>query len=396
MGLENTWRWFGPEDPIGLEYVRQTGATGVVTALHHIPIGEPWTPDEIAKRKGMIEAAGLRWSVAESLPVHEDIKRKTGNYRKYIDNFKQSVVSLGRHGIDVVCYNFMPVLDWSRTDLHVEFRDGSITTKFEARAFAAFDLFQLRRQGAEKLYEDRQIWDARQFFDGLSAKEKDTLIQTILLGLPGSGDAYTLDEFKSAINSYQNIGDAALRDHLYAFLKEVVPVAEESGVLLAIHPDDPPRTLLGLPRVVSNEDDIARLLSSIDSTSNGITFCTGSLGAGLQNDPGQMAERFATRISFVHLRNVTRNSIGDFVEDNHLEGDVDIYRVLKALVLEQKRRVETGRNDTRLPLRPDHGHLMLADRKFGKVYPGYSLFGRMRGLAELRGMEIGIRRSLGI
>ena len=395
MNFENTWRWLGPKDPIGLKYVRQTGASGIVTALHQVPVGETWSPDEILKRKREIEAEGMHWSVAESLPVHEDIKRHVGHYREFIDNFKQSITNLGKGGIDIVCYNFMPVLDWSRTDLRVEYKDGSITTKFELRAFAAFDLFQLNRKGAEQDYSDDLIKDARSYYDGLSESEKSMLTQTVLLGLPGSGDAYTLAEFKGAISNYNEVGDLALRDNLSSFLKEIIPVAEESGVRLAMHPDDPPRSLLGLPRIVSNVRDIDQLLNVVDSTSNGLTFCTGSLGAGLKNDPGVMAERFANRISFIHLRNVTKNAKGDFIEDNHLEGDVDMYRVMKALVLEQKRREEEGQKDSRMPLRPDHGHLMLADQKFDKVYPGYSLFGRMRGLAELRGLELGVRRSLG-
>jgi mannonate dehydratase len=378
-----------------VKYVRQTGASGIVTALHQVPVGEKWSPDEILERKREIEAEGMHWSVAESLPVHEDIKRHVGHYREFIDNFKQSITNLGKGGIDIVCYNFMPVLDWSRTDLRVEYKDGSITTKFELRAFAAFDLFLLRRKGAELDYNDELVKDARSYYDGLSESEKSMLTQTVLLGLPGSGDAYTLAEFKGAISNYNEVGDLALRDNLSSFLKEIIPVAEESGVRLAMHPDDPPRSLLGLPRIVSNERDIAQMLGVIDSTCNGLIFCTGSLGAGANNNVVSMAERFANRITFVHLRNVTKNSRGDFLEDNHLEGDVDMYGVMKALVTEQRRRVDEGRKDNRMPMRPDHGHLMLADERFGKVYPGYSLFGRMRGLAELRGLELGVRRSLG-
>jgi mannonate dehydratase len=392
--LENTWRWFGPDDPIGLKYVKQTGATGVVTALHHIPTGEVWSPDEIVKRKQRIEAEGLRWSVVESLPVHEDIKMRLGNYRRHIEHYKQSLVNLGQSGIDTICYNFMPVLDWSRTDLHVEFSDGSITTKFEWRAFAAFDLFQLRRPGAEQSYSNDQLTAARLYFDSLTDSQKETLTQTVLLGLPGSGDAYSLNEFRTTISRYQHVGDLELREHLYAFLKEIVPVAEESGVFLAMHPDDPPYPLLGLPRVVSNARDIDQLLAVSDSTSNGLTFCTGSLGAGMKNDIVSMVERFANRITFVHLRNVTKTPGGDFIEVNHLEGDVDMYGVMKALVAEQRRRFDAGRSDCRMPMRPDHGHFTLADERFGTVYPGYSLFGRMRALAELRGLELGVSRSL--
>ncbi len=396
MGLEHAWRWFGPKDPITLEEIKQTGATGVVTALHKIPAGEIWTVDEIRKRKNVIESAGLRWSVAESVPVHEDIKKGQGNYRKFIENYKESVRNLGKCGIDIVCYNFMPVLDWSRTDLEVVFKDGSITTKFEANVFAAFDIFILARPGAENDYREEQIHHARRYHENLSASQKERLIQTVLLGFPGSGEAYTLKGLKAALGEYRTIGDTELRENLYSFIKEIVPVAEESGVMMAIHPDDPPWPLLGLPRVVSNKQDVEKILNVLDSPSNGITLCTGSFGAGYKNDLVDMAASFAERISFIHLRNVVRNQNGDFMEDNHLEGDIDIYGVMKALLIEQQRRTIEGRVDRRMPFRPDHGHLMLADQQRPKVYPGYSLFGRMRGLAELRGLELGIRRSLGL
>ncbi|MDZ7288794.1 MAG: mannonate dehydratase [candidate division KSB1 bacterium] len=396
MALEQTWRWFGPKDPISLKEIKQTGATGIVTALHHIPIGEVWPVDEIMKRKRIIEAEGLTWSVAESIPVHEDIKKREGNYRQYLENYKASIRNLGQCGIDTVCYNFMPVLDWSRTDLEVVFKDGSITTKFEAKVFAAFDLFILKRPGAEKNYHEDQIQQAEQYFATLDENQRQKLIQTILLGFPGSWESYTLEKLLSALRDYEGIGDTELRENLYIFLREIIPVAEEAGVLMAIHPDDPPWPLLGLPRVVSHKPDIERILKVNDSPSNGLTLCTGSLGASAKNDLVDMAESFAPRINFVHLRNVTRNQDGDFIEDNHLDGDVDMYGVMKALIIEQKRRVEEGRKDTRMPFRPDHGHLMLPDQHRQGIYPGYSLFGRMRGLAELRGLELGIRRSLGI
>jgi mannonate dehydratase len=396
MALEQTWRWFGPKDPILLAEIKQAGATGIVTALHDIPIGEIWPVDEILKRKKIIEADGLKWSVAESVPVHEDIKKRTGHYRQYIENYKASIRNLGQCGIDTVCYNFMPVLDWARTDLAVEFKDGSITTRFEAKAFAAFDIFVLKRQNAEGDYSREQIRLARQYFAGLNESQKEKLKQTALLGLPGSLEAYTLEEFRSALSEYAEIGAAKLRENLCDFIKAIIPVAEEARVLMAIHPDDPPWPLLGLPRVVSNKQDIQQLLSVCDSPANGITFCAGSLGAGFANDLVDMAESLAPRVNFIHLRNVSRNADGDFIEDNHLDGDVDMYGVMKALLLEQKRRVEAGRKDSRLPMRPDHGHLMLPDRHRQGIYPGYSLFGRMRGLAELRGLELGIRRSWGI
>lgn len=396
MALEQTWRWFGPKDPISLREIKQAGARGIVTALHHIPIGEIWLVKEIMRRKQIIEAEGLKWSVAESVPVHEDIKKKKGNYAKYIENYKESIINLGFCGIDTVCYNFMPVLDWSRTDLQVVYEDGAITTKFEARVFAAFDLFLMKRLGAEKNYSDYQIKKAEQYYESLDEGQKERLIQTVLLGLPGSLEAYTLEEFKSALSEYDDIGDVGLRENLRYFLKEIIPVAEESGVLMAIHPDDPPWPLLGLPRVVSNKQDIEQLLGIIDAPSNGLTLCTGSFGADINNDLVDMAESFAKRINFIHLRNLTRSEDGDFTEAYHLEGQVDIYGVIKAILIEQKRRVDEGRKDNRMPMRPDHGHLMLPDQHKQGIYPSYSLFGRMRGLAELRGLELGIKRSLGI
>ena len=396
MAFEQTWRWFGQNDPITLKEIKQTGATGIVTALHQVPVGEIWHENEIMKRKQLIEAEGLTWSVVESVPVHENIKKRNGNYHQLIENYKSTIKNLGRCGIDTVCYNFMPILDWSRTDLNVIFKDGSITTKFEAKVFAAFDLFILKRSGAEKDYSEQQIFKAKKYFESLDENQIEKLKATILLGLPGSLEAYTLDEFRAALSEYDEIGANELKENLYYFLKEIITAAEESGVLMAIHPDDPPFTLLGLPRVVSNKEDIIALLNVKDSTSNGITLCTGSLGAGYKNNLVDMAETFAHKINFIHLRNVIRNSDGDFMEDNHLEGDIDIYGVMKALLLEQNRRVKEGRKDTRMPMRPDHGHLMLPDQNRQGIYPGYSLFGRMRGLAELRGMELGIKRSLGL
>jgi mannonate dehydratase len=396
MALEQTWRWFGPGDPITLREIRQTGATGIVTALHHIPVGQTWPVDEIETRKRTIEKAGLTWSVTESILVHEDIKKHRGQYRQWTEHFKESIRNLGKCGVDTVCYNFMPVLDWSRTDLRVTFRDTSITTRFEARAFAAFDLFLLKRQGAEGGYSEEQINDAKLYYENLSQTQRKQLVETVLLGLPGSLEAYSLEGLRSALREYKEIGDRELREHLYHFIGEIIPAAEESGVLLGIHPDDPPRSLLGLPRVVSNASDVEQLLRVKDTPSNGITLCTGSFGAGIKNDVPGMAERFARRINFVHLRNVTRNPDGDFLEEEHLEGDVDMFAVMRTLLLEQKRREDEGRRDRRLPMRPDHGHLMLPDEHRKGIYPGYSLFGRMRGLAELRGLELGIRRTLGL
>lgn len=394
MGFEHTWRWFGPKDPISLKEIKQTGATGIVTALHHIKTGEVWSVDEILKRKKMIEDEGLTWSVVESVPVHENIKKRKGNYKILIENYKSTIRNIGACGINVICYNFMPVLDWSRTDLNVIFRDGSITTKFESTRFAAFDLFILKRKNSEKDYSQEKYKAAKSYYDKLNEDEKQKLIETVLLGLPGSLEAYTLDEFKNALSEYDEIGEEELRNNLHLFIKEIIPAAEVSGVFMAIHPDDPPFALLGLPRVVSNKNDIEQILNTVESNNNGITMCTGSFGAGYFNDCVEISERFADRINFVHLRNVMRNEDGDFLEENHLEGDVDMYGVIKALLVEQKRRKESGRDDYRMPMRPDHGHLMIPDLNREGIYPGYSLFGRMRGLAELRGLELGITRSL--
>ena len=363
--------------------------------MHHIAVGEIWSIDEITKRKNLIESEGLRWSVAESVPVHENIKKRKGNYQNLINNYIESIRNLSKCGVNNVCYNFMPVLDWSRTDLKVKFDDGSITTRFEAKALAAFDLFLLKRKNAEKNYSDFQIGAAEKYFKSLDNRQKEKLIETVLLGLPGSLEAYTLEEFKSAIAEYDDIGEEALRDYLYSFIKEITPAAEETGVLLGIHPDDPPWSLFGLPRIVSNKSDLEKIINVFNSPSNGLTVCTGSLGVGYKNDLVDIVQSVAGRINFVHLRNVSRNIEGDFMEENHLEGDLDIYNVMKALVIEQKRRKNEGRKDYCIPMRPDHGHLMLPDQGKKGIYPGYSLFGRMRGLSELRGLEMGIELSLG-
>jgi mannonate dehydratase len=394
MAFEQTWRWFGPSDPVLLSEIKQTGATGIVTALHQIPIGEIWSIDEITKRKQIIEAAGLTWSVVESLPIHENIKKRKGNYQQLIGNYKTSLQNLGKCGIDIVCYNFMPVLDWSRTDLSVVFRDGTITSRFEIKALVAFDLFLLKRPDAEKDYTVKELHDAKNYFELLNDKQKEYLSEVILLGLPGSLDALTPKELQAAFDEYKEIGKFEFQDNLSSFLKEVVPIAEESGVLLAIHPDDPPRSLFGLPRIVGNSQDLQMIVNAIDSVSNGITFCTGSLGAGYNNDCVALAQQFAYRTNFIHLRNVWRNIDGDFLEENHLDGDVDMYGVMKALLIEQNKRKASGRKDFRMPFRPDHGHLMLDDINTRNYYPGYSLYGRMKGLAELRGLELGIRKEL--
>lgn len=394
MPFEQTWRWFGPNDPFSLKEIKQTGATGIVTALHQIPIGEVWSVDEIMKRKNIIEADGLTWSVTESVPVHEDIKKRSGDYRKYIESYKQTLRNLASCRIDIVCYNFMPVFDWLRTDLEVVFGDGSITTKFERKVVIAFDMFMLKRPGAANDYTNEELAEAETYYKGMSDKEKDRLLRTILLGLPGSLEAYTLDAFRNALAKYNGIGDKEIREHLYAFIQDITPAAEEAGVLLGIHPDDPPFPLFGLPRVVGTKKDFEQILAAADSQSNGLTFCPGSLAASPRNDVVDMSEAFAKRINFIHLRNVTKDGKGGFVEDYQLGGDIDMYAVMKPLVIEQNRRASLGLKSARMPLRPDHGHLMIPDMDRKGIYPGYSLFGRMRGLAELRGLELGIRRSI--
>lgn len=393
MKLEQTWRWYGPDDTITLQDIRQTGATGIVTALHHIPIGEVWPVDEILKRKNRIEKAGLRWSVVESIPVHEDIKRRIGQYETYINHYKQSVQNLGKCGIHTVCYNFMPVLDWTRTDLDYELDDGSTALRFDETALAAFDLFILQRPGAKKEYSPQLIQEAEKYFNQCDEDQIPDLTETILMGLPGSEEGYTYEEFQEMLDTYSNITADVLRSHLHLFLKEIIPAGEKAGVHMAIHPDDPPFPLFGLPRVVSTENDARSLIEAVNSPFNGLTFCTGSYGARPDNDLPGMVSRLGHRINFVHLRNVKRETGRSFHEANHLEGSTDMAEVMRALIGEQLRRQKEGRMDLEIPMRPDHGHRMLDDLKKDS-FPGYSCIGRMRGLAELRGLEAGIRSSL--
>ncbi|MVN76719.1 mannonate dehydratase [Hymenobacter sp. HMF4947] len=392
-------RWFGPNDPVSLFDIRQAGCAGVVTALHQLPVGAVWTEADIRTRQQLIEAdnathSPLHWAVVESLPVHEDIKKGRASRDQYIANYQQSLRHLAACGVRTVCYNFMPVLDWSRTNLSYEMPDGSRALRFVWQDFALFDLCILRRPGAEADYEPEVAAAARQQFATMSAEAVAQLSNVVLLGLPGSEEAFELAGFQSLLDEYKTIDAAALRENLYYFLRAVAPVAEDLGIGLCIHPDDPPYPLLGLPRVVSTEADLAGLLAACDVPANGLTFCTGSLGVRTDNDLPAMVRRFGARIHFVHLRATKREANPrNFHEADHLAGDVDMYAVVQALVQEELRREAAGEATTALPLRPDHGHQMLDDLH-KKTYPGYSAIGRLRGLAELRGLEYGIRRAL--
>ena len=394
MKMTQTWRWYGPKDPVSLSDIRQAGATGIVNALHHISNGSVWSEVEIRKRKHEIEASGLTWDVVESLPVHENIKTRTGDFEQLIENYKVSMKNLANCGVFVVCYNFMPILDWTRTRLDKVLEDGSLALEFNALELRLFDLYILKREGAKKDYSAKEISQAKIQFENSSSEDIQRISDNILKGLPGSEDGYSLEEFTAMLNTYKGIDPDKLRLNLVQFLSDIIPVAESLGIRMCIHPDDPPFSLLGLPRVVSKLEDYKYIFDNVPLISNGITFCTGSLGVRPDNDLPAIFNAFSDRVHFLHLRSTKRDDEGNFYEADHLEGDVDMHEIIKCVIIEQRRRASENRVDASIPMRPDHGHQMLDDLGKPKINPGYSAIGRLRGLAELRGLEWGINRLI--
>jgi mannonate dehydratase len=391
--MKETWRWFGPGDPVPLEHIKQAGATGIVSALHHFYRGEPWPLEEVFKRRDEILGAGLAWSVVESIPVHNSIKLRSGAFARYISAWKDTLQAIAKAGVQIICYNFMPVVDWTRTDLKWRLPTTGYALRFDAVDFAAYDLFILGRKGAEADYPEDRVLAARGRFDSMPEARRTDLEQTIIAGLPGAEASYNRETIRGLIAEYQGMTAVDLRDHLIAFLRELVPVAQELGLRLAIHPDDPPWSLFGLPRVVSTADDARAILAACDMLANGLTFCVGSYGARADNDLVAMAREFGARIQFAHLRQVTRESDRSFHEAEHLAGGSDMVGVIRAIMEEEAHRRRAGRADHEIPMRPDHGHL-LADDIGKKVNPGYSLVGRLKGLAELRGVMRGLKYAI--
>lgn len=391
--LTQTFRWFGQNDAVTLERIRQCGATGIVTALHHIAVGEEWTPEEIGKCKANINACGLSWDVVESANIHESIKTGNGGRDKYIDLYIKTLKNLAKADVKIVCYNFMPVLDWTRTDLDFRLPNNASALRCDVNAIAAFDLYILEREGAYTTYTAAQQQKAKAFLDALSSDQKQQLVNNLMAGLPGTNKTLTIPEFKTHLQKYADVDAATLKNNMAYFLRAIIPTAEEVGVKMCVHPDDPPFPILGLPRVVSTEKDLTDVVNYVQSPSNGLTFCSGSLGARGDNDLPGIVERLGRHFHFLHLRNVRRETDGSFYEDEHLAGSTDMYAVMKNIILEQKRRLDEGREDIAIPMRPDHGHKILDDFNHN-TYHGYSAIGRLKGLAELRGLEMGIKRSL--